>query len=261
MPIIQQTERTVLFPKWEKKERVYILAKEATPVSEQLQSRHKQQNELQYFDEDLQYPRSLRYLTNQISFFEDEQVAPYVLGAVVFEDGKLKVPANNTVLQQFLAIHPHNKENGGYAFYEFDADKAALKELKKEETAYEALDTFFSMDFEELEPIARVMIGNGIDQLKTGEVKRDLVIMVKADPEAFLKLANDSDIKMKNLTLRLVGANIIKFLDDNVTVVWAKDDTEIVKLPFSVEPLDTFSKYLKTDKGILLQKALFEKLS
>ncbi len=254
------SDKTVLFPDWERKERVYIWAGDATPVSESLQSRHTRFNELQYFDEELGYPRSLRYVTNQTTFFEDEQVEPFVLKAIVFEDGKLTVKANDTVLQQFLEIHPHNKANGGYKFYEYDANAAALKELKKEEMSYEAMDTFFNMDFEDLEPIARVMIGNTVDNLTSGEVKRDLLIKVKQDPQNFLNLANNSDIKMKNLTMRLVGANIIKFKDDNVTVTWAKNGKEIVKIPFSADPQSMFAKYLKTDEGILLTESLLSKL-
>lgn len=260
MPKTAKAEKTVLFPKWERKERVYIFQGESTPVSEQLQSRHTRFNDLQYFDEDSGYPRSLRYVTNQRTFFEDEQVEPFLLGPIVFEDGKLIVNASDTVLQQFLAVHPHNLENGGHKFYEYDANKAAMLELKKEELAYDALNTFFEMTFEDLEPIARVMIGSSIDNISSGEVKRDLLIKVKQDPQEFLSLANNSDIKMKNLTMRLVDGNIIRFKDDNVTVVWAVNGKEIVKIPFSTEPMDTFSKYLKTDEGILLQESLLLKL-
>tara|TARA_R110000737_G_C14624761_1_gene494586 strand:+ start:8572 stop:9357 length:786 start_codon:yes stop_codon:yes gene_type:complete len=253
------SDKTVLFPDWDRKERVYIWAGDATPVSESLQSRHTRFNELQYFDEEQGYPRSLRYVTNQTTFFEDEQVEPYVLAPIIFEDGKLTVKANQTVLQQFLAIHPHNKENGGYKFYEYDANAAAAKEMKKEELAFEAMETFFAMGIEDLEPIGRVMIGN-IDRLASNELKRDLLIKVKADPQEFLNLANNSDIKMKNLTLRLIDANVIKFKDDNVTVVWAKNGKEVVKVPFSANPIDMFSKYLKTDEGLLLQEGLLQKL-
>jgi hypothetical protein len=259
MAIKQQQEKTVLFKKWDRKERVYIVTGDATPVSEQLQSRHTRFNKLQYFDEEAGYPRSLRYVTNQTTFLEDEQVEPYVLGSVIFTDGKLTVKANDTVLQQFLEIHPHNTKNGGHKFYEYDADAAAQKDLKKDELAFEAQEVFWGLGFEDLEPIARVMIGN-IDTLTSGTVKRDLLIKVKQDPSAFLELANNSDIKMKNLTLRLIDANIIKFKDDNVTVAWAANGKEIVKIPFSVEPIDTFSKYLKTDAGILLYEALLLKL-
>ena len=257
----KKADRTVVFPDWERKERVYLIAGDSTPVSESLQSRHTRFNELQYFDEDFGYPRSLRYVTNQTTFFEDEQVEPYVLGSVVFDDGKLVVRANDTVFQQFLAIHPHNKANGGHKFYEYDANAAALKDLKKEEKTYEVLETFFAMDFEDLEPIARVMIGTSITALSSGTIKRDLLIKVKQDPKLFLELANNSDIKMKNLTLRLIDANIIKFKDDNVTVVWAVNGKELVKIPFSVEPIDTFSKYLKTDDGLVLQESLLSKLN
>ena len=174
MPTKKQTaDKTVLFPNWERKERIYVITGDATPVSESLQSRHTKYNTLQYFDEELGYPRSLRYVTNQTSFFEDEQVEPYVLGSITFEDGRLTVKANNTTLQQFLAVHPHNKANGGNKFYEFDPNAEAEKQLKKEEMSFEAMETFFNMGIEDLEPIARVMIGN-VDRLSSAELKRDL---------------------------------------------------------------------------------------
>lgn len=260
MAATAKQEKTVLFPKWERKERTYLLKSDATPVSESLQSRHTKYNELQYFDEEAGYPRSLRYVTNQTTFFEDEQVEPYVLGAIIFDDGKLVVRAKDTVLQQFLAAHPHNLANGGSKFYEFDPEAAAQEDLKKETMAFEAMETFFSLGIEELEPIARVLIGNTIDRMASNELKRDLLIKVKQDPEEFLKLANNSDIKMKNLTIRLVDANIIKFKEDGQTVVWAKNGKEIVKVPFSANVQDMFAKYLKTDEGVLLQESLISKL-
>lgn len=253
-------EKTVLFPKWERKERVYVLRKKATPVSESLQSRHTRFNSLEYFDEEAGYPRALRYVTNQTTFFEDEQVEPYVLGNIIFEDGKLTVKANDTVLQQFLAVHPHNVANGGSRFFEFDPDAAAREELKKEERAYEAMEIFFGLGIEDLEPIARAMGVDKVDALTSGELKRDTLIKVKADPDLFLKLSNNSDIKMKNLIIRLVDNNIIRFKDDNQTVVWAKNGKEIVKLPFSADPQELFIKYLKTDDGLKLQESFLDKL-
>ena len=202
----------------------------------------------------------MRYVTNQKTFFEDEQVEPYLLGSIVFENGELETKPNDTILQQFLAIHPDNVSNGGNKFFLFDPEAKAQEEMKKEELSFSAMETFFAMDAIDLEPIARVMIGSEIDKLKTNELKRDLLIHVKLDPEQFLKLANNSDIKMLNLTTKLIDSNIIKIKDDNVTVVWAKNGKEIVKIPFSTDPKGTFSKYLKTDEGILLQESLLDKL-
>ncbi|WZE63602.1 hypothetical protein PANI_CDS0083 [Maribacter phage Panino] len=253
-------ERTVLFPNWTRKDRTYILAKDATPVSEQLNSRHTKYNTLQYFDKELQYPRSLRYVTNQTTFFEDEQVEPYVLGAIVFNDGKLVVKSTDTVLQQFLAVHPDNKTNGGVKFYEFDPEKAAQEDLKKELQGYEAVAVAMEMSIEDLEAVGRVLLAN-VDSLTSSELKRDIIRKAKADPKAFIELANNSDLKMRNLAQRAIDYGLIEIKDDNVTIVWAGSGNEITKIPFSMEPLNTFAQFLKTDKGLELQEQFLAKMS
>lgn len=254
------SDRTVVFPKWERKERIYLLMGDATPISEQIQSRHTKYNALQYFDEKEGYPRSLRYVTNQTTFFEDEQVEPFVLGGVVFEDGKLVVKANETVLQQFLAIHPHNKANGGKKFYEFDPESAAQEDLKKELAGYEAVAVALELAVEDYEAIGRVLWGPTIDNLTSGELKRDIIRHAKKDPVEFLKLANNSDIKMINLAQRAIDLNLIKINDDGVTVSWVVNGKEITKLPFSTKPIETLAQWLKTDEGLKLQEGLSLKI-
>lgn len=256
----KEAANTVLFKNWERKERTYLLAKAATPVSEQLASRHTKYNELQYFDETAGYPRSLRYVTNQKTFFEDEQQEPYVLGNIVFNDGKLIVKANDTVLQQFLSIHPHNKANGGVKFYEFDPEKAAQEDLKRELKGYEAVAAALELKVEDLEAIGRVLWGPSVDDLSSGELKRDIIRHAKNKPEEFMELAGNSDIKMRNLAQRVIDLGLVKIKDDGVTVVWGANGKEIAKLPFSTEPLNTFAQYLKTDEGLKLQETFALKI-
>lgn len=256
----KQTDKNGL-PLLEKKDRTYILNRKATPISYQLRSRHTQWRELQWFDEEKKVPRSLRYVTNQNTIFQDEQVDDYVLGQIVFEDGKLEVKANNTTLQKFLAAHPDNVANGGHTFFEFDPEQAAQDDLDKEMKAIEAANTVLSLDIADLEAIGRVLWHNTVDRMTSSELKRDLFREAKVNPDKIMELANNSDIRMRNLVEKAIDLNIIKIKDDACTVVWTTNGKEIVKLPFTQSPKDTLASWMKTDEGLKFVETLTLKLT
>lgn len=251
-----------IFPDWELKDRIYVLKKKANPISFQLRSRHTSHRDLQWFDPEFRYPRSLRYVTNQSAIFTDEQNEENLkLGVILFEDGKLIVPAQNTVLQQFLALHPDNIENKGSLFFEYDPDKAAREELEAELAGFEAVAMAMELPFEDLEAIARVLFHNRVDRMTSGEIKRDVVMFAKNKPKQFNDIANNSNIQMMNLASKAINLGIIKIGDDNSTVKWAVNGKQITKLPFSPKPIETLAVWMKTDEGLQLVEALSLKMS
>jgi len=86
-------------------DKVYKL-KSGNPLSYTLASRNHPRFPLLWFDEEKNLNRVLRYSVNQKSPFEDEQDGNAVLEPIIFEDGLLRVPKNNPVLQEFLYYHP-----------------------------------------------------------------------------------------------------------------------------------------------------------
>jgi len=251
-----------IFPNWEIKERTYLLDGKATPITFQLRSRHTEHRDLQWFDKEYGYPRSMRYVTNQSTIFTDEQNEDNLrLGSIVFDDGKLTVPATNTVLQQFLELHPDNKANGGATFHEFDADKQARSELENEMKGFEAVAVALDMPIEDLEAVARVIFNERVDTMTSGEIKRDVVFFAKNKPDEFTSIANNSNIRMMNLAKKAISLNLIKIADDNVTVKWAVNGKEIVQLPFSKEPVETLAVWMKTNEGLQLVEALAAKMN
>jgi hypothetical protein len=251
-----------IFPNWEVKERIYVLKRKATPISFQLRSRHTDHRTLQWYDSDYGYSRAMRYVTNQSAIFTDEQNEDNVrLGAILFEDGKLSVEATNTILQQFLALHPDNVKNGGAAFFEYDPDAAAREELDKEMAGFKAVAIAIELPIEDLEAIARVLFPTNVDTMTSGELKRDVVMYAKRNPTRFNEVANNSNIKMRNLATKAINLGIIKIADDNSTVKWAINGKEIVKLPFSQEPVETLAVWMKTDAGIVFMESLVNKMS
>ena len=247
---------TATQPKWEIKERIYILKGGATPVNFILRSKHHRNKPLQYFDGVMS--RSLRYATNQTSLFEDEQYGDVTLDAIIFRDGKLIVPRENTMLQQLLSIyHP----DLGKVYEEFDPNKKAEIEIASEEEKLDAQNLVRDMDIEDLEAIARVALDGNISDMTSKEIKRDMLVHARRNPKEIMDLANDENIKLRNLAVRAVESGIIFIKDDQRTVCWNnKDKEKIVTIPYGENVYSALGAYFKTDEGLDVMQGIANKI-
>ena len=239
----------------ELKQRIYTLVGGITPVNFILRSRHTTNKPLLFFDGKVN--RSLRYSSNHASVFEDEQYGDVTLPAIIFTNGKLITRPEETVLQDFLSKHPDN----GKVFAEFDPSSKAEKELDRIELELEAMSLARSMEIEDLEAIARVVLKSQINGMSSKEIRRHMLLFAKNNPETFTNLANDENIKLRNLAIRAVEMGIIKIGADNCTVSWAKGKKEkIVTVPFGENVYSGLAKYFKTDDGINVMQAIINEI-
>jgi len=248
--------KTATQPQWEVKDRVYILKGNRTPVNFILRSRHHLNKPLQYFDGTM--TRSLRFASNQTSVFEDEQYGDVTLPAIIFKDGKLVVPKEQVLLQQFLSLyHPDlNKE-----YEEFDPNKLAEAEIASEEEKLDAQNLVREMDIEDLEAIARVAIDGSISEMTSKELRRDMLVYARKNPAEVMDLAEDENIKLRNVAVRAVEMGVIFIKDDNRTVCWNnKTKDKIVTVPFGENVYSALGSYFKTDDGLDVLQGITNKL-
>lgn len=247
---IRKTEAPI-----ELKQRIYTLVGGITPVNFILRSRHTSNKPLQFFDGKVN--RSLRYASNQPTVFEDEQLGDVTLPAIIFNNGKLITRPEETVLQDFLSKHPDN----GKVFVEFDPSGKAEKEIDTIEKEFEAMSLARSMEIEDLEAIARVVLKSKVNDMSAKEVKRDMLLFARSNPDTFINLANDENIKLRNLAIRAVEGGILKVGPDNATVHWAKGKKEkIVTVPFGENVYSGLAKFFKTDEGITVMQAIVNEI-
>jgi hypothetical protein len=242
--------------KWEIKDRTYILLKDGTPVNYLLNTKHSRNKPLQYFDGKKQ--RALRYATNQSSVFIDEQEGDVIIGRVNFEDGKFVVKKEDVLLQQFLSIyHPAL----GKDYIEFDADKDAGKDLDNITEVLEAMNMVKEMEIEDLEAIARSVFKSQVSNMKSNEIRRDMLIWAQENPNELKELANDSDLKLRNLAIRSVEMGVLKLDDNNRTFYWSgKKKEKLITVPFGENPYSSLAKFFKTDEGLDAIQAIQTKL-
>ena len=228
-------------------DKVYRL-KIGNPLSYTLASRNHPRFPLMWFDEKNNVNRALRYCTNQKSPFEDEQDGNFIIEPIIFEDGFLRVPKNNPVLQQFLHYHPLN----GNIFVEVDKEKDAAAEVQDLDLEIEALVEARQLSIEQIETLTRVMFGKDPSTVSTAELKRDILVFAKREPKEFLTILNDPELKFQ-AKVRLFFENKLLILRNGDKEVWfntATNKKKMLSVPFGEDPYDMVAHFLQSDEGI-----------
>jgi hypothetical protein len=235
------------------KDKVYKLLI-GNPLSYTLASRNHPRFPLMWFDENKNVNRVLRYASNQKSPFEDEQDGNAILEPIVFEDGMLTVSRTNPVLQEFLHYHPHN----GTVFAELDNEKEAAAEVADLNIEVDALIQARQLSIEQIEMLTRVFFGKDPSTVSTAELKRDLLVYAKRDPQGFLNTLNDPELNFQS-KIRLFFENNLLSLRNNNKEIWFNTPTnkkKMCSIPFGQSPYDTAMAFLQSDDGIDALKML-----
>ncbi len=228
-------------------DKVYRL-KIGNPLSYTLASRNHPRFPLMWFDEKNNVNRALRYCTNQKSPFEDEQDGNFIIEPIIFEDGFLRVPKNNPVLQEFLHYHPLN----GNIFVEVDKEKDAAAEVEDLNLEVEALIEARQLSLDQIETLTRVMFGKDPSTVSTAELRRDILVFAKRDPKEFLNILNDPELKFQ-AKVRTFFENKLLILRNSDKEVWFNTSTnkkKMLSVPFGEDPYEMVAHYLQSDDGI-----------
>ena len=243
--------------KWEVKDRQYFLKNGFSPLTYRLNTKHTPQNSLLWYDEEKGYQRELRYATNQKSPFVDEQKGNITLSHIVFEDGVLRVPKEKRNLQEFLTHHPHN----GIIFAELDKVEIAKDEVEDIEFEIEALNIAIQMDVDQAEAILRVEQGSSVTEMSSKELKRDLLLYAKRNPELFLELVNDENVVLRNFGIKATEMGILKLSSDQRTFSWGSNDRKLMNVPFDEHPYSALAAWFKTDEGMEIYSNIEKRLN
>lgn len=249
--------KEVVKPTWEIKDRTYILMGMHSPLTYTIQTRHTSRFPMLWFDKETETQRELRYATNQNSVFVDEQKGEVTLGHIVFKNGTLHVPKEKQNLQKLLSLY-HPALNKKYK--EFDPVVRAIDELDNIEIQLEAMNAAREMDIDQAEAILRVELGSKVSKMTSKEIKRDLMLFAKNNPELFIELANDENVHLRNIAVKAVEQNIIKLSGDQRTVFWASNNRKLLTVPFDEHPYSAIAAFFKTDEGMEIFQSIEKKL-
>ncbi len=244
-------------PSWEIKDRTYYLLQDLSPLTYTLGAKNSRRYPLMWFDESTGTQREIRYATNQNSPFVDEQKGEVILGHIIFEEGALFVPKEKQNLQKLLSLY-HPKK--GIIYNELEPMKVAQNEIDDINFEIDALNLAKDIDVDHAEAILRVEKGSSVSQMSSKEIKRDLLLMAKKNPQAFLAIANDENVGLRNTAIKAVELGIIKLSQDQRTFHWGSNDRKLMTVPFDENPYSAMAAFFKTDEGVEIFKTIEKKL-
>ena len=238
--------------------KTYKLLRKVAPLSLMLSSHHNHRSPLLYFDEEKGINRPLRYARNQKSPFEDEQDGNAIMEPIIFEDGFLRVERSNQVLQEFLSLHPGN----GQIFEEVNQARDAAEELEVEELILQAQLLARDMPISKLEMVSRVLMGSHANTLSTAELKRDILVYSRNNPQDFIDIINDPSLQMYDDVVTIFAKNLLSKRNKGRDVYFnlANNKTKILTVPFGEDPIDIMASYFQTDDGVETYKLLKQML-
>ena len=227
---------------WEIKDRIYYLRGSKKPLSYSIRT-----SNLFWFDEEKGYEREIKYCQNQRTVFVDEMKGEQRLEHIVFRNGALFVEKSKVTLQKFLSLyHPNN----GSLFYEHKPVEVAAHQIDRLELEADAILMARQIDIDKAEAIMRVEKGSKVSNMSSKELKRDLLLFARNNPDLFLELANDGNVELRNFGIKAVEQGILKLSSDQRHFVWASTDRKLMTVPFDEHPYTALAHWFKTDEGM-----------
>jgi len=244
-------------PSWEIKDRIYYLKGNKSPLTLTIPGKHTRKHALLYFDPTSGKQREIRYATNQDSPLVDEQKGECTMGHIRFHDGTLTVKKEQQNWQNLLSLYHRIK---GKLYEEFSAVEEAEDDLDMLDLQIDALNAARNMDVDQAEAILRVELGSKVSSMSSKEIKRDLLLFARNNPQLFISLANDDNVQLRNVAIRAAEAGIINLSPDQRTFTWGSNGRKLMNVPFDENPYSAFAAFLKTDEGVEIYKSIDKKL-
>tara|TARA_R110002020_G_scaffold41814_1_gene122907 strand:- start:161 stop:1000 length:840 start_codon:yes stop_codon:yes gene_type:complete len=239
-PVVKKT--TVKKNNWEIKDRVYYLKDGKKPISRMIKSAN-----IYWFDKEKGYERELKYCENQSTSFVDEMKGDQRLAHIIFRNGALYVEKTKTVLQKLLSLYHPDKDS---LYYEFEPIKEATNEIERLELEADAILAARSMDIDMAEAVMRVELGSKVSEMSSKELKRDLLVFARNNPDLLLELIHDDNVQLRNYGIKATELGIIKLSNDQRTFKWGSNDRKLMTVPFDEHPYSALAAWFKTDEGM-----------
>ena len=257
-PVVEKPKRSkkknpILKDGWEVKDRIYRLKGNKKPLSRSIRSAN-----IHWFDEEKGYERELKYCQNQRTPFVDEMKGDQRLEHIVFRNGMLIIPKEKTVLQKLLSLYHPDRDT---MFYEEKPVARATNQIAYLEMEIEALNAAKNIDIDMAEAIMRVEVGSKVSDMSSKELKRDLLLYAKRNPELFLELVNDENVQLRNFGIRATEMKIIKLSQDQRTFTWGTTGRKLMNVPFDEHPYSALAAWFKTDEGMEVYSNIEKRLN
>jgi len=166
---------------------------------------------------------------------------------IIFRSGFLMVPKEKTVLQKLLSLYHPDRD---VLYYEDKPVAKAKNQIAWLEMEIEALNAARDISIDLAEAIMRAEIGSKVSELSSKELRRDLLLFARRNPQLMLELVNDKNVQLRNFGIKATEMRIIKLSADQRTFTWGSNDRKLMTVPFEEHPYSALAAWFKTDEGM-----------
>tara|TARA_R100000697_G_scaffold78000_1_gene90134 strand:+ start:152 stop:982 length:831 start_codon:yes stop_codon:yes gene_type:complete len=248
-PVIEQPKKKG----WEFKDRVYYLKGNKKPVSRSIRGAN-----IYWFDENQGVNRELKYCKNQQTCFVDEMKGDQRMEHIIFRSGALYVAKEDVVLQKLLSLYHPDRDK---LFFEFKPSEIASQQIDRLEIEADAIIAARTCDIDMAEAIMRAESGSKVSDLSSKELKRDLLVFARRNPQLFLELLNDDNVVLRNFGIKATELGIIKLSSDQRHFMWGSNDRKLMTVPFDEHPYSALAQWFKTDEGMEIYSNIEKRLN
>jgi len=204
------------------------------------------------YDSKKDITRTIRYAQGESSIYKEDQPQKVVLSDIIFQNGHLAVDFTNPTLLKFLsasnlnAENPDRKKEKNAVFVKLDPNKDAGISIEKEISQARAVSTVAGLEFDDLKAYGRVL---GVNINRGGsEIRHDMVLMAKSDPETFMNGLDNPVTKRQQVMYNAIEAGIVSI--SNRGAHWIMGDTRklIVPIPPGMDVMVWFSEWTMNEK-------------
>jgi hypothetical protein len=106
------------------------------------------------------------------------------------------------------------------------------------------------MEIDAAEAVLRVEFGTKVSSMTSKEIRRDILLFARKNPELFIALANDENVQLRNVAIRASELGIIKLSQDQRSFSWGSNNRKLMNVPFDENPYSAMAAWFKTDEGV-----------
>ena len=135
-------------------------------------------------------------------------------------------------------------------YAEHKPQAVAANQVETIELEIEALNAAINMDIDMAEAIMRVEVGSKVSSMSSKELKRDLLLYAKKNPNLFLELVNDDNVQLRNFGIKATEMGLLELSPDQRVFTWGSNGRKLMNIPFDEHPYSALAAWFKTDEGM-----------
>jgi hypothetical protein len=241
---------------WVMKDRIYDLCDGTKPISQSIAKQHTPVRSLHYTNKETQVQHILRYATNQSSFFVSKQSTEpgsVLVSDIIFNYGRLNVPASNVILQKFLAIHPDLNN----VFQEYDPLALSKKVVSEKKIKLKASNLVFEVGEVINRAIASLEFEHYVDSWTLEVLEEEILAFAETKSQKYIDYTEDSTVKMKGVIKASLSTG--ELIYTNYRFMNKKRET-ILEVAKNQNEMDEMVLYFESGVGRTLYEFLLNKM-